>query len=407
MTKISSDINPSITPTPMPTLSPPAPKTLTPPTLPDIKTFLLAISSVLIVWIPILSLHLVLVMFSAMIVYAVTRGMANWLRGHVFRYFPNHRIIQKTQLYDTHNTRAEMLSLLVLLVGMTGCIYIFGDWVADKANTEVFNQLLIQILSIFDQLHTLLPASIAQYLPNSLLAFKEMFLGTIKHHAPQLQLAGIHTLRGVGYVLIGSVIGAIAVIQVPASPQPRIIPEPSTTDETTSNQLAIPAKPDNLVRPLAVHLRGKFDELMAGFNDVFFAQVRISSINTVLTSIYLLGILPAVGHPLPMGWTLVIITFLAGMIPVIGNLFSNVVIVLLSLTHGLGVSIASLLWLVSIHKLEYFLNAQIIGHKIRATAWELLIFMLLLEASFGIAGMIAAPTIYAQIKRILTRHKWV
>ena len=54
-----------------------------------------------------------------------------------------------------------------------------------------------------------------------------------------------------------------------------------------------------------------------------------------------------------------LITFIAGLLPVIGNLISNTIIVSLSLTHGLIVSISSLLWLVTIHKLEYFLNAQI------------------------------------------------
>ncbi|MBR7540238.1 hypothetical protein KC221_29060, partial [Mycobacterium tuberculosis] len=67
----------------------------------------------------------------------------------------------------------------------------------------------------------------------------------------------------------------------------------------------------------------------------------------------------------------------------------------------------SLLWLVTIHKLEYFLNAQIIGSKIRSTAWELLLFMLVLEATFGLAGLLAAPIIYAQIKRILADRGWV
>ena len=159
--------------------------------------------------------------------------------------------------------------------------------------------------------------------------------------------------------------------------------------------------------PFTQHLRQKFDELIMGFNDVFFAQVKISSINTILTSVFLLGILPILGHPLPMAWTVVLITFCAGLFPVVGNLVSNIVIVLLSLTHGLGISILSLVWLVSIHKLEYFLNAQIIGHKIRASAWELLLFILVLEATFGLAGLISAPVIYAQIKRILADRGWV
>ncbi len=348
-------------------------------TPPTIKAFLLAISSVVIVWVPILALHLVLVFFSAMIMYATTRGIANWLRQHVFDYFNN---TSHASAIHTPSTRAEILSVVIILSVMTLLFYVFGDWVADKASVQVFNALAEQVLSIFDQLHTLLPVSLTQHLPASVSAFKALIIGTVKNHAPQLQLVGIHTLRGFGYVLVGTVIGAIAAIQVPAT------------------------MPQN-ARPLAVHLRHRFDELMTGFTDVFFAQVRISSINTILTSVYLLGILPAIGHPLPMAWTLVIITFLAGLIPVVGNLFSNIVIVLLSLTHGLGVSIASLVWLVSIHKLEYFLNAQIIGHKIRASAWELLLFMLFLESLFGLAGLVSAPVIYAQIKRILTERQWV
>jgi len=58
-------------------------------------------------------------------------------------------------------------------------------------------------------------------------------------------------------------------------------------------------------------------------------------------------------------------------------------------------------WLVLIHKLEYLLNAHIIGNRIRAQGWELLIAMLVMEALFGVAGLISAPVIYAQIKQVL------
>ena len=53
-----------------------------------------------------------------------------------------------------------------------------------------------------------------------------------------------------------------------------------------------------------------------------------------------------------------------------------------------------------------FLNAHIMGQRIRAQAWELLAFMLLLEAAFGLAGLIAAPVIYAQIKQRLHHRGW-
>lgn len=342
--------------------------------LPDVKTFLFAISSVILVWLPVLLLHLTLVLFATLIMYALTRGIANWIRAHIARYLPKAawRIGQ----------RSEWLAILLIIMLLILGIYVFGDWVAEKASIEVFNNLLQQILIIFEQLHNLLPTSITQHLPMSVSSFKQLLLSTIKSHGTQLQLVGIQTVRGVGYILAGMIIGGIMAVQLPA--------------QITSH-----------TKPLARYFRAKFDELIHGFNDVFFAQVKISTINTILTSVYLLGILPALGHSLPMPWTVVLITFCAGLFPVVGNLFSNIVIVLLSLTHGLAISITSLLWLVGIHKLEYFLNAQIIGHKIRATAWELLLFMLILEAMFGLPGLVSAPIIYGQIKRILTDRGWV
>jgi predicted PurR-regulated permease PerM len=62
------------------------------------------------------------------------------------------------------------------------------------------------------------------------------------------------------------------------------------------------------------------------------------------------------------------------------------------------VAIASLAFLVVIHKLEYFLNAKIVGARIRARAWELLVAMLVMESVFGIAGLVAAPIYYAYLK---------
>jgi len=86
------------------------------------------------------------------------------------------------------------------------------------------------------------------------------------------------------------------------------------------------------------------------------------------------------------------------LIPVIGNLISNAVIVVVSLSQTLAVALGSLLYLVIIHKFEYFLNARIVGGQIRANAWELLIAMLCMEAAFGLIGIVAAPIYYAYIK---------
>jgi predicted PurR-regulated permease PerM len=75
--------------------------------------------------------------------------------------------------------------------------------------------------------------------------------------------------------------------------------------------------------------------------------------------------------------------------------------VVVSLSASLAVAIASLVFLVVVHKLEYFLNARIVGSQIRASAWELLLAMLLMESAFGLAGLVAAPVYYAYLKEEL------
>src|SRR6185295_10286497 len=117
-----------------------------------------------------------------------------------------------------------------------------------------------------------------------------------------------------------------------------------------------------------------------------------------LTAIYLLLVLPQFGVNLPFTKTLIAVTFLAGLLPVIGNLISNTAIFLVSLSHSFVIAAASLGYLVVIHKLEYFLNARIVGTRINAKAWELLIAMLVLESAFGVWGLIVAPLIYAYVK---------
>ena len=62
----------------------------------------------------------------------------------------------------------------------------------------------------------------------------------------------------------------------------------------------------------------------------------------------------------------------------------------------------ALIFLILIHKLEYFLNAKIVGHRIHARAWEILLAMLVMEAAFGLPGVVAAPIYYAYLKGELT-----
>jgi predicted PurR-regulated permease PerM len=141
--------------------------------------------------------------------------------------------------------------------------------------------------------------------------------------------------------------------------------------------------------------------LADAFRRIVFAQVRISAINTVLTAIYLAVLLPLLGIHLPLTKTMIALTFVVGLLPVIGNLVSNTVIVIVSLAHSPQVAMGSLAFLVVVHKFEYFLNARIVGARISAQSWELLLAMLVMEAAFGLPGVIAAPVYYAYLKQEL------
>jgi predicted PurR-regulated permease PerM len=167
------------------------------------------------------------------------------------------------------------------------------------------------------------------------------------------------------------------------------------------------AHPMPLLQPLASELLGRANLLADAFHRVVFAQIKISLLNTTLTAIFLLVVLRLGGVHLPLTKTMIIVTFLAGLLPVIGNLISNTVIVLVALSVSVYVALAALAFLVVIHKLEYFLNARIVGSQINARSWELLLVMVLAEAAFGLPGLVAAPIYYAYIKSELHEMGWV
>jgi predicted PurR-regulated permease PerM len=150
--------------------------------------------------------------------------------------------------------------------------------------------------------------------------------------------------------------------------------------------------------PLGAALVERARRLAGAFHSIVFSQVRISAINTVFSGIYLVIVLPLFDVHLPLTKTLIGITFFAGLLPVIGNLISNCAIVLVSLAHSPQIAVTSLVFLVVIHKLEYFLNARIIGSQIEARAWELLLAMVAMDAIFGVYGLVAAPIYYAFLK---------
>ena len=131
----------------------------------------------------------------------------------------------------------------------------------------------------------------------------------------------------------------------------------------------------------------RFRDFYRSFATVMGAQITISLINTALTGLFVVVV------RMPHAPLLIAITFLCGLVPIIGNLVSNTIIVFVALTVSLKLALGALVFLVVIHKLEYFLNSKIIGHRIGNPVWLTLIALIIGERLMGIPGLILAPVV--------------
>jgi predicted PurR-regulated permease PerM len=279
--------------------------------------------------------------------------------------------------------RARLAAVVVLSTLVVGVVSatIVGLIAFFRSDVASLPALLQKMADIIDGTRSTLPAWAVESLPQDADELRAAITQWLRAHAGEVRVAGAEAGRAFAHILIGMVIGAMASLREVAPAHDR--------------------------KPLARELIARASQLGESFRRVVFAQVRISALNTAFTAVYLLVVLPLFGVNLPLAKTLIAVTFIAGLLPVIGNLISNTVIIVVSLSHSLYAAIASLAFLVVIHKLEYFLNARIIGTQIRAQAWELLLAMLAMEAAFGLAGVVAAPVYYAYLKQELADRQLV
>jgi len=273
--------------------------------------------------------------------------------------------------------RAKIASVAILsaivVAGVTLAIFgLAAFFRSDAGNVSV---LLQKMAEIVDGSKRWLPSSVQGGFPGDAQDAKMHISEWFRSHAKEATVIGEEAGRLAIHILIGMVVGAIVALRE--------------------------AIPHDVRKPLTKALFERSSILAESFRRVVFAQVKISAINTVATSLYLAIALPLAGVKLPFTKTLIVITFVAGLLPVVGNLVSNVFIVVVSLGASLKIGVASLVFLILIHKMEYFLNARIVGSRIGASSWELLIAMFAAEAAFGIPGLVAAPIYYAYLKEEL------
>jgi predicted PurR-regulated permease PerM len=330
----------------------------TAPSLYEVAAWTLAIFGVFFV----LKFHLLPALIAGLLVYELV---------HVF-----------SPLFARHlsNGRAKGLAVgivVLLVVGMVAATS-FGIIVFMKSEGGSLAALMAKMAEILESSRTTLPQWAADFLPSSADGIRDNLSQWLREHAAELQLIGKETGHMLAHVLIGMVIGAMVSLREACG--------------------------KDINGPLSAALAERLFRMGEAFRRIVFAQVRISAINTLFTAIYLAVALPLFNVSLPLTKTMIVVTFIAGLLPVVGNLMSNSVIFIVSLAHSPGVAASSLGFLIVIHKLEYFLNARIVGAQISAKAWELLTAMLIMESAFGIAGLVAAPICYAWLKDELNQR---
>lgn len=313
-------------------------------------SYLLAVAAVFLI----LHFHLLPAVFAGLAVYVLTLKLARHLPKNMNRF--------------AHKVALGVVVACVITCLTSACAAIWSF----IGSSHGIAALLATVVDTLGSLRRTLPASVADVLPTTIEGLRQQLTEMLGEHVQKISVVGMEGLKVFAHILLGMVVGGMAAVH-----------------HFTEHDQA---------PPFTSALRSRLRALTTAFDKVVFAQVKISALNTALTAVYLLIALPLFGVHLPMATILVLLTFAVGMLPVVGNLVSNALIVVISLGVSPGVGVASLLFLVLIHKGEYFLNARIVGHEVQATAWELLSAMLLMEALFGVVGLVAAPVVYAWLK---------
>ncbi len=328
----------------------------------DYAAWLIAALSMFLV----LQLHLLPALISGLLIYELVHAIAPLFSRRL------------------SSTRAKSVAVVLVSLLVVGALTAAGFGIAAFVRSEggSLSALLAKMADILEGSRTTLPQWIANYIPESAEQLSGNISGWLREHADQLQSLGARTGHSLAHVLIGMIVGAMLSLR-----------EACTDDAPYA--------------PFAKALAERAFLMGEAFRRIVFAQIRISALNTAFTGIYLAIVLPLFDVHMPLTKTLIVVTFVAGMLPVIGNLISNTVIVIVSMAVSPQVAVAALAFLVIIHKLEYFLNARIVGGQISAKAWELLTAMLIMESAFGLAGLAAAPICYAWLKEELRRRALV
>lgn len=312
-------------------------------------------------------LHLLASFFAGFVIFEIINSLGNITEKYIDG--------QRARI--TISVILGIIIVTLITLGITSLVSFMQHDVQGSGVTALSDQI--------DQTLQKLQLEIAQYIPSfipyTLPELKDQSMDLLKDNLSTLKHTGTDFIHNLATMLIASIVGILVSLN-------RLHPQPEQ-----------PVFKRAIIK--------RIENLSTAFKNVVFAQFKISLINTALFFVFSHILLPIFGVQLPFANTLVILTFIFGLIPIVGNLISNTIIVITGLTISVTTAGVALIYLILIHKLEYFINAKIIGTKIHAASWEVLLAMLVFEAIFGLAGLIVAPIFYAYIKLELKKAEMI
>ena len=269
--------------------------------------------------------------------------------------------------------RAKWLAVAIFLVLLAGIAYALTYFIHDtvKALPAIAERALPAIVQWATDHQIQLPFTDLETLKDQAFVFARSQASNLGAFAD--------AARGATTQFVYLSVGCIVAIGLYLNPRLELDPPAGATGH-------------NLYSRCCEEISRRFATFYRSFAMVTNAQITISAINTVLTAIFV----TAMG--LPHLVVAVGLTFLCGFLPVIGNLISNALVVALGFMVSPSSGLWALVFLVLVHKLEYFLNSKIIGARIHTSIWLTLLALMVGERLMGITGMVLAPAVLHYVR---------
>lgn len=298
--------------------------------------------------------------------------LAIWLRltGPLIAGLLTYLVVSRLHLFET---RGKWLAVVFFVVLLAVAFYLLGHFSNQtvKALPEIAEKAIPSLLQAAAEYNVELPFDDYTTFKNSAIEF---IRSQTKQLSSVARFARVATAEA-ALMVIACVIALALFLNPRFDISPLKAPKAASLFDAYTNEIA-----------------ARWSIFYRCFERVLGAQILISAVNTFLTAMFVMAV------DLPYALMAIGITFLCGLLPVVGNLISNTIIVGIGLTVSLQMGVWALIFLVVIHKLEYFLNSKIVGHRIRNPVWLTLAALVVGERLMGLPGIVLAPIVLHYIK---------